>query len=72
MSEEQLATVKAKLLELKPQVRKFWVTAGELNNLMKNKEVVAAVGWPLTPATLSKEGMNVKGIVPKEGATGWI
>lgn len=72
MTEEQLAAVKAKLLELKPHVRKFWVTAGELNNLMKNKEVVAAVGWPLTPATLSKEGLNIKGIVPKEGATGWI
>jgi spermidine/putrescine-binding protein len=40
--------------------------------LMKNKEVVIAVGWPLTPATLKKEGMNIKGIIPSEGATGWI
>jgi spermidine/putrescine-binding protein len=72
MTEEQLAAVKAKLMQLKPQVKKYWATAGELDNLMKNKEVVAAVGWPLTPATLGKEGMNVKGIIPSEGATGWI
>ncbi|RIV19082.1 extracellular solute-binding protein [Fibrisoma montanum] len=72
MNEQQLAEAKKKLMELKPQVRKYWVTAGELDNLMKNKEVVMAVGWPLTPATLKKEGMNVKGIIPQEGATGWI
>ena len=72
MTEEQLAAVKKKLLELKPQIKKYWATAGELDNLMKNKEVVAAIGWPLTPATLKKEGMNVKGMIPSEGATGWI
>ncbi|AQG79883.1 ABC transporter substrate-binding protein [Spirosoma montaniterrae] len=72
MTEPQLAEVKKKLMQLKPQVRKYWVTAGELDNLMKNKEVTLAVGWPLTPATLKKEGMNVKGLIPKEGATGWI
>lgn len=72
MTEEQLAAVKKKLMDLKPQVRKYWATAGELDNMMKNKEVVAAIGWPLTPATLKKDGMNVKGIIPSEGATGWI
>jgi putative spermidine/putrescine transport system substrate-binding protein/spermidine/putrescine transport system substrate-binding protein len=72
MNEEQLAAVKKKLLELKPQIRKYWATAGELDGMMKNKEVVAAIGWPLTPATLKKEGMNVKGMIPSEGATGWI
>lgn len=72
MTEEQLAEVKKKLMELKPQVRKFWATAGELDNLFKNNEVVAAIGWPLTPATLKKENMNVRGLIPSEGATGWI
>lgn len=72
MNEEQLAQAKAKLIELKPQVRKYWATAGELNDLFKNKEVVLAVGWPLTTATLVKEGRNIKGVIPEEGATGWI
>jgi spermidine/putrescine-binding protein len=72
MTDAQLAAAKKKLMALKPQVRKFWTSAGELNDLMKNKEAIIAVGWPLTPATLKKEGMNIKGIIPSEGATGWI
>jgi spermidine/putrescine-binding protein len=72
MSDAQLAAAKKKLMALKPQIRKFWTSAGELNDLMKSKEVVIALGWPLTPATLKKEGMNIKGIIPSEGATGWI
>jgi spermidine/putrescine-binding protein len=72
MTDEQLAQVKKKLIELKPQVRKYWATAGELNDLFKNKEVVVAVGWPLTLATLNKEGRNLKAVIPEEGATGWI
>ena len=72
MTEEQLAACKAKLVAMKPQVRKNWASAGELDNLFKNKEIVAAVGWPLTPANLNKQGMNIKSVIPKEGATGWI
>ncbi len=72
MSDEQLGQVKKKLVELRPQVRKYWATAGELNDLFKNKEVVVAVGWPLTVATLNKEGRNLKAVIPEEGATGWI
>lgn len=72
MNDEQLKQVKEKLMKLKPQIRKFWATAGELDNLFKNKEVVAAVGWPITPATLNKQGMNLKAVIPQEGATGWI
>jgi putative spermidine/putrescine transport system substrate-binding protein/spermidine/putrescine transport system substrate-binding protein len=72
MTDEQLAEAKKKLVELKPQVRKYWATAGELNDLFKNKEVVLAVGWPLTVGTLNKEGLNLKATIPEEGATGWI
>jgi putative spermidine/putrescine transport system substrate-binding protein/spermidine/putrescine transport system substrate-binding protein len=72
LTEEQLAACKEKLIAMKPQVRKNWASAGELDNLFKNKEIVAAVGWPLTPANLNKQGMNIKSVIPKEGATGWI
>jgi putative spermidine/putrescine transport system substrate-binding protein/spermidine/putrescine transport system substrate-binding protein len=72
MTPEQLEACKKKLSTLKPQLRKYWATAGELDNLMKNKEVVLAVGWPLTSATLNKGGMNIKTTIPKEGSTGWI
>ena len=72
MTDAQLEEAKKKLVELKPQVRKYWATAGELNDLFKNKEVVLAVGWPLTLAALNKEGRNLKAVIPQEGATGWI
>lgn len=72
LTDAQLDQVKQQLVKLKPQVRKYWATAGELNDLFKNKEVVVAVGWPLTPQTLNKEGRNIKATIPQEGATGWI
>jgi putative spermidine/putrescine transport system substrate-binding protein/spermidine/putrescine transport system substrate-binding protein len=72
MTDAQFDEVKKELIKLKPQVRKYWATAGELNDLFKNKEVVVAVGWPLTPGTVNKEGGNLKGVIPDEGATGWI
>lgn len=72
MSEDQLQDAKKKLLELKPNIRKYWATAGELNDLFANKEVVMAVGWPLTIAELNAKGRNLKWTIPEEGATGWI
>ncbi len=47
LTDEQLATVRKKLIELKPNIRKMWATGGELTNLFQNHEVVAAMGWPL-------------------------
>jgi len=72
MSDAQLQSAKAELIKMKPQIRKYWATAGELDNMFKNKEVALAVGWPLTVAHLNKEGRNLKAVIPSEGATGWI
>ena len=72
MTEAQLLTAKAELAKLQPNVRKYWATAGELDNMFKNKEVALALGWPLTVNTLKGEGMNIKSVIPQEGATGWI
>jgi len=54
LSDQQLATVKKKLIELKPNIRKFWVTGGELTNLFQNHEIVLAMGWPLNTVQLRK------------------
>jgi len=72
MTEEQLEEAKAKLTELNPSVRKYWETAGELNDLFANNEVVLAVGWPLTVAELDTMGRNLDWTIPKEGCTGWM
>jgi spermidine/putrescine-binding protein len=72
LSDEQLETVKKKLLELKPNIRKMWSTGGELTNLFQNHEVVAAMGWPLMTNQLRKLNFPIGEIIPKENTTGWI
>jgi putative spermidine/putrescine transport system substrate-binding protein/spermidine/putrescine transport system substrate-binding protein len=72
MTDAELANVKKELQALKPQIRKYWATGGELTNLFANGEVVVAVGWPLTTQELKKMGKNVGELIPKEGTTGWI
>jgi spermidine/putrescine-binding protein len=72
LSDQQLDAVKAKLLELKPNIRKMWATGGELTNLFLNHEVVAAMGWPLNTAELKKRNFPVGETIPKENTTGWI
>jgi len=72
LSDEQLAAVKKKLLELKPNVRKFWSTGGELTNLFQNHEIVLAMGWPLNAVQLRRLNFPIGETIPKENTTGWI
>jgi putative spermidine/putrescine transport system substrate-binding protein/spermidine/putrescine transport system substrate-binding protein len=72
LTDEQLAKVKEKLLELKPNIRKMWTTGGELTNLFQNQEVVAAMGWPLMTNQLRKANYPVGETIPRENTTGWI
>ena len=45
LSDEQLEKVKAKLIEQKPLIRKYWATAGELADLLTNEEVYVSNTW---------------------------
>jgi spermidine/putrescine transport system substrate-binding protein len=72
LSDEQLEAVKKKLIELKPNVRKYWTTGGELTNLFQNHEVTAAMGWPLMTVQLRKLNYPIGETIPKENTTGWI
>ncbi len=72
LSDEELDNVKKKLLELKPNIRKFWSTGGELTNLFQNHEIVAAMGWPLMTNQLRKANFPIAETIPKENTTGWI
>jgi putative spermidine/putrescine transport system substrate-binding protein/spermidine/putrescine transport system substrate-binding protein len=72
LSDEQLAAVKKKLIELKPNIRKMWSTGGELTNLFQNHEVVLAMGWPLNTNDLRKANFPIGETIPKENTTGWI
>jgi spermidine/putrescine-binding protein len=72
LSDDQLAAVKKKLIELKPNIRKIWATGGELTNLFENHEIVLAMGWPLNTNDLHKAGFPIGETIPRENTTGWI
>jgi putative spermidine/putrescine transport system substrate-binding protein/spermidine/putrescine transport system substrate-binding protein len=72
LSDAQLDAVKKKLIELKPNIRKYWSTGGELTNLFQNHEVIAAMGWPLMTVQLRKLNFPIGETIPKENTTGWI
>jgi putative spermidine/putrescine transport system substrate-binding protein/spermidine/putrescine transport system substrate-binding protein len=72
LTDEQLAAVRKKLIELKPNIRKIWSTGGELTNLFQNHEVVLAMGWPLNTNDLRKLNFPIGETIPKENTTGWI
>ncbi|HEV2198116.1 MAG TPA: ABC transporter substrate-binding protein [Candidatus Acidoferrum sp.] len=72
LTDEELAAVKKKLIELKPNIRKIWSTGGELTNLFQNHEIVLAMGWPLNTNDLRKANFPIGEVIPKENTTGWI
>src|ERR1700704_5237842 len=72
LGDAQLEAVKKKLIELKPNIRKYWSTGGELTNLFQNHEVIAAMGWPLMTNQLRKVNFPIGETIPKENTTGWI
>jgi putative spermidine/putrescine transport system substrate-binding protein/spermidine/putrescine transport system substrate-binding protein len=72
LTDDELAAVKKKLIELKPNIRKMWSTGGELTNLFQNHEIVLAMGWPLNTNDLRKLNFPIGETIPKENTTGWI
>ena len=72
LTDDQLAAVRKKLIELKPNIRKIWATGGELTNLFQNHEVILAMGWPLNTNDLRKLNFPIGETIPKENTTGWI
>ena len=72
LTDAQLEAVKNKLIELKPNIRKYWSTGGELTNLFQNHEIIAAMGWPLMTNQLRKVNYPIGETIPKENTTGWI
>ena len=72
LTDEQLAKVKTKLLELKPNIRKMWSTGGELTSLFEGKEITVAMGWPLMTNQLRARHFPIGETIPQENTTGWI
>jgi spermidine/putrescine transport system substrate-binding protein len=71
LSDQDLAKVKAKMLELRPNVRKYWVTAGDMTQLFESGEVVMGEGWPLMTNQLRQAKFPAGETIPQEGTTAW-
>ena len=71
LTDEQLAQVKAKMLQLKPNIRKYWATAGDMTQLFQAGEIVAGEGWPLMTTQLRTAKFPVGETIPSEGTTAW-
>jgi spermidine/putrescine-binding protein len=72
LSDDQLEAVKKKLIELKPNIRKYWSSGGDLTNLFQNHEITLAMGWPLMTNQLRALKFPIGEVIPKENTTGWI
>ncbi|KWV41806.1 ABC transporter substrate-binding protein [Rhizobium altiplani] len=75
LTDEQLEAVKAKLIEQKPLIRKYWASAGELTELMANEEVYVSNAWTgLTSKDVNglNKGFKVVEFTPKEKSEGWM
>ena len=60
------------MLELRPNVRKYWVTADDMTQLFQSHEVVAGEGWPLMTNQLREAQVpRRRDDSEKEGTTAW-
>src|SRR5260370_16195452 len=71
LSDDQLEAVKKKLIELKPNIRKYWSTGGDLTNLFQNHEIILAMGWPLRTNQLRALKFPIGDMISTENTTGW-
>lgn len=71
LSDEQLQRVKAALIALKPNIRKYWATTGEMGTLLQTREVVAGNSWEPTLVSLRKAGRRMVDVIPKEGRSAY-
>lgn len=67
-----LQAVKAKLIELRPNLLKFWKGGAELTQLMATEEVWLADFWRGRVNKLKEEGHSIEYSQPKEGSFVWI
>jgi putative spermidine/putrescine transport system substrate-binding protein len=66
-----LARIKTVLQKQRPLIRKYWASAGDVEQAFKSHEVTLGAVWPLMTNDLKKAGEPVAETIPREGATGW-
>ena len=71
LTDEHLARVKDILIAQKPHVRKYWDYGQEVSELFLNGEIVIAEALPWIAVQARDGGVDLQGIFPEEGVTGW-
>ncbi|RWI66017.1 extracellular solute-binding protein [Mesorhizobium sp.] len=71
LGDDELAAVKAKLIEQKPLIRKYWTQSGEAIELFASGEIVASLSWSYVTQQLLKQGYNVRETL-YPGALAWV
>ena len=71
LSDDQLQKIKTALILLKPNIRKYWATTGEMGTLLQTREVLAGNSWEPTLVSLRKAGRHIIDVVPKEGRSAY-
>ncbi len=73
LNDDQLAATRDHMVKLKPMVRKYWATAGELVDLYAGGEVWVSNTWGgYQSSLLAEQGIEVAEFLPTEGAEGWM
>lgn len=67
-----LNKIKEKLKQQKPLNRTYWKTGDEFSKLFANKQIAIGMAWSGQSASMKKQGINLKYVIPKEGAIGWV
>lgn len=69
---EDLEAIEERLAALLPQIRTYWSSENDWNQLMAAGELDAATYWSGSAARSQAAGLPVEFVVPEEGAIGWL
>ncbi|MCB6176721.1 extracellular solute-binding protein [Rhodobacter sp. Har01] len=69
---KDMDAVKAKLVELLPQITTFWGSENDWNQFMAAGDFAVATYWSGSAARSIGKGLPIAFVVPDEGAIGWL
>jgi spermidine/putrescine-binding protein len=72
MTDDEMAKAEDLLRKLHQNVRFYWNDQSQLEQAIASGEVVAAWGWMGSVVNLTKNGVKVKYMNPKEGIMTWV
>ena len=69
---KDLDAIKAKLVELLPQITTFWSSENDWNQFMAAGEFTVSTYWSGSASRSIAAGLPVAFVIPEEGAIGWL